>query len=1074
MSQNPELIQALSALTGGTQDTNVLQQVTAYFQNLSKSKEFVTMLCSVIFESERQELRHIAALLLRRKMTGLWKHVSSQEQMQIKPMMLSHIMKDALPIRRELARCIGCITKAEEGCTGAWIELVPFIIDAAQSNDASVSQTALLILSELAPEVIEQDLTRLFPLLQAGLAHQDLGISTTYLTALSESHQLTDPAFAELLPHALNVTEACFKSDDDNYVGVASGCMELLIAVVPLREYTRGLYEAMVAILLRTITDTTLAEETMRVALELIGEMAEERPKVFIGQVLDGTVVALFTCAANNEPVEEADGSVENIGVNMVFEEAVQALGRVSQGAPSKFFLPKVIEGVNGALRQSSTHLRATSLHILGVISEGCAGLMVDNLEPILDMIIPCASDPDHTVRAAAMGALRNFGEELQPRVRQQYSRILPVVFKALEDTDDVVKGHACFAMQIMCQEFEEGQFETYIPDLVPRLFQLLQSGDIKLQGPAITAIASAAQGSGEAFLPYSDGILQALVPFLNITSDDEALNMRGVATECIGAIYSTYKGLNDPSKYEQLPQVIQAVVEGFKIDHTTLRESAFTFFTVVSKFMSEQFAPYIPTILDLCVKSIGQDDHEIVEHEEDEFAGLSDDEANNPGMSYMFSSDVVEEKVSAIGAIGELSLACPKAFEPFMQKVIELLVSADVIKHPFVQVRCKALQTMGQLVLSMHSLYPNVKKVGMAGQETLHSSLGDLISEVNFHVFKSMALNSKQVVAMACSVLGTMLKTIGTPVFLTEADPMQTFQHVGSILLKLLKGKAKCQDSEYDEDEEAAEEEHDDNVDHDRILMDDVTELLSSVCEAIGPEFGKEFGTFLTPLLRYTRPSRSDDDKAMAIGAIASCVQGLGVGAADHADKLYPAAVRGIQEESLMVARNSAFALGMMCQNCGQGTLKHLPKLLPVLAQTLSMDVSNEYEGPAFMDNIVSAIARLMMAHSASLPMSDMVGPWIAQLPVKEDFEEAKPILQCLSGLMRQAPDLLAPQLAHLVRASLMMITEDEISIECRQDLAGGLKALVAATNNGQGTVQAVLEQMEPKYHEAAKTIFS
>lgn len=51
-------------------------------------------------------------------------------------------------------------------------------------------------------------------------------------------------------------------------------------------------------------------------------------------------------------------------------------------------------------------------------------------------------------------------------------------------------------------------------------------------------------------------------------------------------------------------------------------------------------------------------------------------------------------------------------------------------------------------------------------------------------------------------------------------------------------------------------------------------------------------------------------------------------------------------------------------------------------------------------LDNAAGCVSRMIMAHPDKVPIGDVLPVLVGLLPLKEDFEENKPIYQCITGL--------------------------------------------------------------------------
>jgi hypothetical protein len=101
-------------------------------------------------------------------------------------------------------------------------------------------------------------------------------------------------------------------------------------------------------------------------------------------------------------------------------------------------------------------------------------------------------------------------------------------------------------------------------------------------------------------------------------------------------------------------------------------------------------------------------------------------------------------------------------------------------------------------------------------------------------------------------------------------------------LCIKYLEKKAFCQtrimegedaadlEDVEDDDEEEEEESGDDGIDHDELILGNVSDLLIYLARAYGNEFAPYFQKLATQLVTYTQDNHPKSDRNMALGALA------------------------------------------------------------------------------------------------------------------------------------------------------------------------------------------------------------
>jgi hypothetical protein len=73
--------------------------------------------------------------------------------------------------------------------------------------------------------------------------------------------------------------------------------------------------------------------------------------------------------------------------------------------------------------------------------------------------------------------------------------------------------------------------------------------------------------------------------------------------------------------------------------------------------------------------------------------------------------------------------------------------------------------------------------------------------------------------------------------------------EHLSQIAVQILEQKALCQN---DPDQEEGEEAPEDQAEYDSVLISSAGDLVSSLANALGADFGKAFGTFFPLIAKY------------------------------------------------------------------------------------------------------------------------------------------------------------------------------------------------------------------------------
>lgn len=100
----------------------------------------------------------------------------------------------------------------------------------------------------------------------------------------------------------------------------------------------------------------------------------------------------------------------------------------------------------------------------------------------------------------------------------------------------------------------------------------------------------------------------------------------------------------------------------------------------------------------------------------------------------------------------------------------------------------------------------------------------------------------------------------------------------------------------------------------------------------------------------------------------------------------------------------------------------------------------------PTVADNACGAAARLVATHAALLPTARVVGELLTHLPLREDFEEAEPIVSALLQLsLGEHSAALEEHAAGILRALVVFALQDKVEAGVRVGAVQGVRQLVA-----------------------------
>ncbi|CAI5510371.1 unnamed protein product [Closterium sp. Naga37s-1] len=1021
-------------------DNDSRKAAEAAFKQLSKDPAVLLALLHFLKAGPAPDVRQLAAVLMRKKVAGLWAQQPAEAKASIKSALLESIALEPSPVVRRASADVASVIAKHSVPNGEWPELLPFLLQCSQGQQEDHRELAFILFAALV-ETIGDVLRPHFPALHgifvAGLRDQaSARVRVAALKAVAALVEYLDSEqdvalMRDLVAPMLDVGRFSAGSGDEAAV------VRVCEVVTELAEHPAPVIApslpAVIQFALELASNTHLEPATRFQAAQVVAWCAAWKAKWLAKQKLVPVILAAMARLLA-EPCGQTDSEQDEEYDLSPMRFAAQAIDAVAMEAPRKHVFPPVLAFARAHITDTNPHMRYAAVMALAVITEGCCEAVRGRLESdMLPLIVAGLGDAHPKVRGAACFAVGQLSEFVQPEASEHYKIILPAVFAALNDASPVVREKAYYALAAFCEHMGD-EILDFLDPLMRQLMDALRSPDRNLQEMCISAIGSAAAAAGPKFAPYSDAVLAALIPLVSLTAEAD-VDVRSRAYELVGIIgIAVGRQAVEPV----LPGFMDAALKGFALDQSALREYAHSFFSDVAKFLEADFAPYLQHVVPLAFSSCRLDDGIVVGP-----AATDDDAADAEGggrrqlaaalAAGEISSDsededeegalrglrgisvrtaVLDEKAAAAQAIGAYAQYTKAAFGPYVQEAVAVLKDGADYAHE--DVRLQATLSLQHLVTAALHAFPSAPGQPMSA-ETKHVS--DVAMEVWMGAMKDD--EERAVVGQAFSCATETIKALlaadaaNQPALLPYAEPLV------AAVRAALRDELPCQRAASDAETggegaagptEAAEEEEEEE-EHDEELMDAAVDLLPAVARAVGAAaFAPVFHTLLPDILAFTKASRPPNDRSMAVGCIADVAGELGEAMAPYVDTLLPVLASELKGGDPPNRRNAAFAVGKLAEVSGAAMHRHYPDILLGLHPLFSADEDDDVR-----DNATGAVARMIASGGAAMPLEQVLPVLVAALPLKSDLEEAKPVYGCLVALVAAShPQILAvvPQL--------------------------------------------------------------
>lgn len=1025
-------------------DNDARRQAEEQIKRLAKDPQVVPALVQHLRTAKTPNVRQLAAVLLRKKITGHWAKLSLQLKQLVKQSLIESItMEHSPPVRRASANVVSIIAKYAVPA-GEWPDLLPFLFQCSQSAQEDHREVALILFSSLT-ETIGNSFRPHFADLQALLLKclQDETsnrVRVAALKAVGSFLEFTNDGpevvkFREFIPSILNVSRQCLASGEEDVAVIAFEIFdELIESPAPLLGES---VKSIVQFALEVCSSQNLESNTRHQAIQIISWLAKYKSNSLKKHKLVIPILQVMCplLAESTDGDEDDDLAPDRA--------AAEVIDTMALNLPKHVF-PTILEFASLSSQNANPKFREAAVTALGVISEGCLELMKNKLEPVLHIVLGALRDPEQMVRGAASFALGQFAEHLQPEIVSHYESVLPCILNALEDASDEVKEKSYYALAAFCENMGE-EILPFLDPLMGRLLAALQNSPRNLQETCMSAIGSVAAAAEQAFLPYAERVLELMKNFMVLTNDED-LRSRARATELVGIVAMSVGRMRmEPI----LPPFIEAAIAGFKLEFSELREYTHGFFSNIAEILAIGFAQYLPHVVPLAFASCNLDDGSAVDIDESDdeningFGGVSsDDEAHDEPRVRNISirTGVLDEKAAATQALGLFAEHTKSSYAPYLEESLKILVRHSGYFHE--DVRLQAIMALKHILTAAQAIYQSQNEGPAKIKEVLDTVM-------NIYIKTMTEDDDKEVVAQACMSIADIIKEYGYMAI------EQYMPRLVDATLVLLREESACQQTESDDDID------DDDTKHDEELMDAVSDLLPAFAKSMGSHFAPIFAKLFDPLMKFARFSRPPQDRTMVVACLAEVAQDMGPPIAGYVDRVMPTILKELASSEATNRRNAAFCVGEMCKNGGESTLKYYSDILRGLHPLFGESEPDN----AVRDNAAGAVARMIMVHPESIPLNQVLPVFLKVLPLKEDHEESMAVYSCVSTLVLSSNPQILSLVPELVNLFAQVVVSPEETSEVKAQVGRAFSHLISLY--GQ-QMQPLLSNLSPAHANA------
>ena len=1052
--------QALLSLTAP--NTNIVRQGEIFLKQYMKTPDCIVGFLTHIQRSQNVSVRQLAAVLLRMVVNKHWEGLNNNIQVNLKSTLISMLVNEPhkLP-RRAIASVISRLAKHQLPGNN-WPELLQCMSTCASHQSEHLREVSVLLVYqqyETIGKALQEHLDSFAALFESGLKDTSMAVR---LMSLKACGALIDCLaadtivikFQKLIPMMLSVIEECVNSGSDD---VAVQALEVFgdMAQSPC-PILKPFIEMIIVSILRISSNPNAELPTRDAALTIITHLANHKPKTLSKMNVVPQIVETLL-KINMEPIEDgvdpfafnADEGDEGDEENDFFDTSLTVhrmsnvcLDSIAIALPDKYIYPSAIEVSMKAIMSNDHHSKRAGLNVLGIISQGCAHSLVNDIPNILPLIVQCVEVPDIDVQQHMCYTLGQWATYMKEDMGLHHASLMPVVFHLLNNGGQnyKIQSGSLYLTECISEAMGQSLIVQYTATLMNGLTNLVQTApSLVVKAKAMAAITSIVIANEDKIVPYFDSILPLLDMCFGLKDGEHFMRLHGEALACLG-YFAEYSG--STKFYPVFNQSLDIAMECLKAMDPEIDEYVFSYLGSIAACLKDDFEPHIGTVVEILLEKAATDDgldvyrkkmidedggnikftasQDNADHSDEATASTTldrvgvnrkieeaccmegNEEEEGGELHVRIHTSLLDMQVSALDCLGKILVHCFRIAMPLLQNILAVVI--DITTHFHEDLRTKAVQCLQNCVLAQyemicvdHKVDPDVK------QKVLHETTLELLRHIIPVVLYVMSSDVDNEVAAACvECFMNFTQRLGPICYVIEGKNL--IDPIMQQLLLFVQMKGKCQLHNEYEDEDYDD---DDYEDHDHMLMDAVTDLIGSFAGALGAHFNNYIKPFFPHLLAFLKPTKPASDRSMVVGCFAEIADGLQAAVAPYIPDLLQIASTAVQDPEPKVQRNACYLIGVLVSNAQDDSIvfQKLDEMLMLLNPFFNNSGStvgnlNRTEA-ALLDNACSALARIITRAHDRINIQDVLPVFLRSLPLREDHEEDDPVYQCIFTLV-------------------------------------------------------------------------
>ncbi|KAJ8131258.1 hypothetical protein O1611_g2371 [Lasiodiplodia mahajangana] len=850
-------------------------------------------------------------------------------------------------------------------------------------------------------------------------------------------------AVQEFIPAMVDVLKDAVQNEDDERIQQAFEVFQSFLAYESalISRYFKDLVQFMLE-----LASNSAAEEEVRCqALAFLAQCVRYRRMKIQGvpdmaaQLMRKSLMIL----SEIEDDDEEDDSTPARGALALIDQLASDL------PPRQVIVPLLDDFSKYATSEKSGHRRACIL-ALGTCAEGAPEFVSTQIGSLMPAVLQLLQDPERAVRYSALIGLIRIGEDLADSMAAHHDAIITALLLNLDaaSNDQSAKQNVeiirsvCGVIDSLAEGLGSDVMAKYGETMIHRVGSFLSHPDFTVKAAAagaLGAIASAVKGS---FNPFLKETMEAMSTYIMVETGDEELALRSAVCDAMGRIAV---GVGAQEFHPYVMPLLVASEKALHLGNARLRETTFILWSQLATVYEGDLGDSLAGIFNGLFESLELEEEEVdfdLSDEglvadkkskgsgdmDDDEEDMDDDDDDDDWDDLVGVSAQALEKEIALEVLGDVIYASKEKSAPYIEKAVELV--APFAEHSYEGCRKTSIGTLWRTYACVWEVME--KQTGQKWAPGLPLNfepipnivkLGEIVTTATLHIWQDEA--DRDVVTEINRSVASTLKTTGPSVLGQKAMMEQIITVLGTITTRC----HPCQQDLGDEDEN--QDDVQGSSEWDWLIIDTALDVLIGLAAALGSQFAEIWKVFQKPILKFIS-SNEHIERSTAVGVVAECVAYMGSAVTPYTATLLPPLLHRLSDEDQETKSNTAYAIGQLIYHSEDEAtyLSSFPQILRSLEPLLQIQAQR------LQDNAAGCLCRMILSNPNQIPIPDVLPALVDLLPLKEDYEENKPVYQCLHKLYSAGNPTVQELTPRLVSVFQQVLSppEDQLEDETRQ----------------------------------------